>query len=142
MPKPSADDIPEFLYHGTLAFHLGAIREDGLDPAHHGVNWGYSEQVVYLTRKANAAAGFAHGDNEHVEHIDVGRDGRRITVLRIDCSALDRNLIDFDQYIVSNFPDNKDNFQYAGIIPPAAISVVPSYGDPFPLLDAGRTVTL
>lgn len=113
------NNLPEYLYHATYELYLKSIMKNGLGGNNLRKNWSDSkDNTVYLSTDPNIAESFAEtselADDDFIDNNDI-------IILQINTKFLDKNKLHLD----SNISDNNDySFEYNGIIPSNAISIL------------------
>lgn len=135
--------LPKYFYHGTTTKDAEQILKNGLKPSKLSKRIVHSELTnknkVYLTNSIDNAKGWAVQAAENTVD-DTNYNANEYSVLRIDSSFLDPDLLEADHNAYGNskstkkFSFNIDNngepdcdfndFEYKGSIPPEAISLV------------------
>lgn len=109
-------EIPNILYHATYKPLLKLIKKEGLIPGKR-INWDnvneHYKNYVYLSDDPYTAESYAEtSDLVNEDWLD------NIIILQINTSNLDKNKFEID---TNN--QQKDTFQYKGIIPNSCISI-------------------
>ena len=113
------NNLPQYLYHATYELYLKSIMKNGLGGNNLIKNWSDSkDNTVYLSTDPNIAESFAEtselADDDFIDNNDI-------IILQINTKFLDKNKLHLD----SNISDNNDySFEYNGIIPSNAISIL------------------
>ncbi len=108
--------IPTYLYHATFMPLLDSIMATGLGAMAPFKNWSDSQKgVVYLADDIDTAVSYAeNSETAPDDWLD------QIVILQIQTDLLDTTLLHRD----SNVIDDNATYEYHGIIPSNALSVV------------------
>lgn len=120
-----ADYQPSVLYHATYEPLVNSILHHGIVPGGKEFkNFDWSKDFVYLAAAKNNAISFIESsENENIpeEWFD------QIVALAVDVSKLDKSKLTSDEHWNPDITDEEDgwqSYQYMGIIPPNAITVL------------------
>jgi RNA:NAD 2'-phosphotransferase (TPT1/KptA family) len=113
----AAEPLPAVLYHATYRPYLRKIKAEGLHGNNSKKNYEDSQPgVVYLATTSVVALSYAETSDEvPEEYLD------QIVMLRIATAKLDVTKLRSDRNVI----DGTDTVEYAGTIPPDAISLTP-----------------